>query len=359
MVQKMSGLSIDLLTHPGETLQEVLDANGMTQSELASRIGVTAKHINEIIKGKKPISPRTADKLSNVFSLSARFWNNLQKIYDEELEAIMSRENIDDEEIEIVKKLPYQDLVTLRYIDDCAKNNTEKVLLFRKFLGITNLLNVDEYLKTNCLFRKSAKINYDSHTLAIWMKICELETKNIPIKELNLEKLKTYLPEIKSLMFEEVNSAINKIKKILSECGIAFAVVRNLRGAPVQGYIKKLADKIILCLTIRNKYSDIFWFTLFHELGHLFTSSIETWYLDFLDQESKAEEKANAFANKILIDNKIYKLFISTGNFSKQKIIEYAEKMKVKPGILVGRLQHDGYIRYNMYNDLRDKYEWA
>ena len=84
MAIRMNGLSLELLSHPGETLKEVLDSNNMTQKELSPRIGITPKHLNLIISGKQDISTETAFKLEKVFSLSASFWNNLQRQYEEQ-----------------------------------------------------------------------------------------------------------------------------------------------------------------------------------------------------------------------------------------------------------------------------------
>lgn len=67
----------DYLVSPGEILAEYLEAYGMTQTELADRTGLTKKTINEIIRGKSPITPETALKLERSLGRPAHFWNNL------------------------------------------------------------------------------------------------------------------------------------------------------------------------------------------------------------------------------------------------------------------------------------------
>lgn len=70
-------------THPGEMLlEEFLKPLGMTQVGLAERIGVTAQRINEIVKGKRGITPDTALRLERVFRMEAQFWLNLQLAWD-------------------------------------------------------------------------------------------------------------------------------------------------------------------------------------------------------------------------------------------------------------------------------------
>lgn len=73
--------------HPGEILlEEFLDPMGISQYRLAKEISVPARRINEIIHGKRGISPDTALRLSRFFGMSERFWLNLQNRYDLETE---------------------------------------------------------------------------------------------------------------------------------------------------------------------------------------------------------------------------------------------------------------------------------
>ncbi len=67
----------DYAIAPGETLLDTIEALGMSQAELAERTGRSKKTINEIIKGKAPITPETALQLERVLSVPAQFWNDL------------------------------------------------------------------------------------------------------------------------------------------------------------------------------------------------------------------------------------------------------------------------------------------
>jgi addiction module HigA family antidote len=74
-------------THPGEILlEEFLKPLEISQSRLATEIGVPARRINEIVLGKRVISPDKALRLARYFGLSERFWINLQSRYDLEIE---------------------------------------------------------------------------------------------------------------------------------------------------------------------------------------------------------------------------------------------------------------------------------
>lgn len=341
MTKKMTGLSIELLSHPGETLKELLESKEMSQLELAARIDVTPKHINQIIKGKKSITSNMALKLSNVFSLKAGFWNNLQMIYDEQREEIINIEKITQEEKEIVKKAPTQDLIKWNYIKENPQTIEENVLFYRSFVGVSSLTNCSQTIES-IQFRKSESLNMNPFLLAIWLKMCELETQNKEVEEINIQKLKELLPEIKSLINEDINEAIEKLSTLLASCGIAFAVIHNLKGAPVQGIVKYTSNKILLCLTIRQKYADIFWFSLFHEIGHIINGRSEKTYVNF----DNSEEKSDNYSSNFLINKKEYEIFLKENNFSLNSIFKFAQKNNINEGIVIGRLLHDKIITY-------------
>ena len=121
------------------------------------------------------------------------------------------------------------------------------------------------------------------HMFYLWLRMCDLITDNQQIEqELDLDKLKRKISLMKELMFEDVARIQTQLKKYLAECGIKFSIVKHFKGAPVQGVIKKNDDGTLsLLMTTRRKYADIFWFTLFHEIGHIINGDIEDKLIDY------------------------------------------------------------------------------
>lgn len=360
MVEKMNGLSLDFIIHPGETIKESLEERQMTQEELAIRTGFSPKHISEVVNGKKGISPSFAKSLEYVFGVPVSFWINLQGIYDKEILEYKEQKEIDENEVSIVKTLK----TLIKYAEKqnlMTKTDNEilQIIELRNICNVNNLTYIKNLFTSQVAFRKSQIVETNVYVLYVWLRICELiaEKNNID-NEYNEEKLKANISNIKNCMFLEINEAIKELQRIFAECGIIFQVVQNFTGAPVQGFIKKNNNKIILSMTIRGAFADIFWFSLFHEIGHLLNGDIvNSSFVDFADSKSDMEDKADRYARKTLINEEDYNKFIEQGNLTENLIISFAKEQKVQPFIVVGRIQRDTN-NYRIFSKLRMRYKW-
>lgn len=353
----MNGLSLDFIIHPGETLKEVLEENDMSQEELATRTGYSPKHVSEVINGKKGISSEFAKRLAYVFTMPMSFWVNLQGIYDKEILEYKEKESIESEELNIVKKLKS----IIKFAEDNSlikktDNEVEKVILLRNLCGINNLANIKFLPMPQVAFRMSESIDID--VLYVWIRINELLAKQNEVKnDYDVEVLKKNINNIKKCMFLNINEAVVKLTQIFGKCGIIFRVSKNFKGAPVQGFIKKHKNKIILVMTIRGAFADIFWFSLFHEIGHLINGDCETQLIDYNYTKSPKEEAADKFASNTLIDQEEFITFLESKDYSKSTIEKIAKKNNVEPFIVVGRLQKE-LNDYKLLSDMRLRYVW-
>lgn len=360
MMEKMNGYFPDIAIPPGETIKEFLEDRGMTQEELAIRLGFSTKHTNLLINGKEPITQQTALKLESVFNVPAKFWNNLESHYRETIARLEQSKSIVAEQ-QLLKEIPYKELIEFGYIED-DKNKSNLVINLRKFFGISNLYNIEKLLP-EIAFRKSEKEDYSLYAIAAWIRMCEINTEKIETNELSKPKLKSYLPEIRGLIGKEPEYFVNRLTEILSDCGVAFTLTHHLRKAPIQGMIKHLKNKVIMGMTIRRSVADIFWFSLFHEIGHILLHGKKDIFIDLENDiyDSQKEEEANKFAANTLIPPANYLDFIDKKNFTKQSIINFAKQIDIHPCIVVGRLQKEGHVRYNdtELNSLKIKYKWV
>ena len=348
---------------PGAVLDEKLKESGMSRKELSTRTGVTEKHICTVLNGDRGISTAFARKLGYVFENTA-YWVNLQAEYDNEQLRIQEENSVSAEEIAILK--PLHDIIQYFVEQGYMHNNcgdVSKVMQLRVLLNISDLTQIPK-ITYNAAYRAqlSENVRVDPYVLFAWQRLCEMETEHIPVStHLDKELLKSYLPKLKSMMFGNIGSGIQELQELLGKCGVAFQVVRNFRGAPVQGFIKESsAGKMILCLTIRRKRADSFWFTLFHEIAHVLYGDYAVRFVDFDSTASSIEARADDFARDILISPDQYYQFIRTNDCTSWPSIEqFAKKIGVQPFIVLGRLQNDGILDWSDYSNKVAKYVWA
>lgn len=339
---------------PGETILELLEVNCMTQLDLANKTGINKKTINEIIKGKAPITTSTALKLEYVFNIPASFWNNLESSYRESLEREKDIESIKNDE-KYLNNIPYSEMAKRNWdwIEQ-TRDSYEKVINLRKFFSVASL-GFDTELKRKLAFRKSSNENFSFESLYCWLRYGEIQSNKDDYPKFNIEKLKETSKKIRGLANKSFLEQFDLIKKLLKECGIALIYEPHLPNTYVNGVSYKITcDKAIIMISDRGKKDDILWFTLFHEIAHLIKHSKKEVFIDLENGESNNKElEADEFARNILIPDDVYKKFIQSNIIYDEKVIrDFSSINNISTGIVVGRLQKDGIIGWNQFNNL-------
>ena len=235
------------------------------------------------------------------------------------------------------------------------------ILSLRKVLQISNITNLKEMIPTGA-FRMAGNAAVNPNVLGAWIRLCQLAGNDKTISA-KFEKKYTndLIQEIKSIMCCKNAELQRDLKNVMEKYGIDFSVVKNFRGAPVHGYISQKNDGIYqMVLTIRGAFADIFWFSLFHEIGHIVNGDIGK-NLKFLDYGNDYDKElaADLFASNMLLSPESYKAFIQRNDFSIEAICRYAESQHVMPYIVIGRLQKEKYLAYTMYSKYKLRYKWS
>ena len=361
MAVKKIGISHDLIIHPGETIADVLEDRGITQAELSSRTGVSPAYVSNVIAGKKGISANFAMGLEYALGVPKSFWLNLQANYESELLEMNEAQTITNEERSVREDL--KDIVKYlrqRGIMPIREKKDESILSLRKVLQISNIANLKEMIPAGA-FRMAANTTVNPNVLGAWIRLCQL-TSNDKIISSKFDKKYTndLINEIKDIMCQKDTDIQRNLRDVMEKYGIDFSVVRNFRGAPVQGYISQKSEGTYqIVLTIRGAFADIFWFSLFHEIGHIVNGDIGKNF-KFLDDGSDYEKElaADLFARDMLLSPESYKMFVQKGDFSIEAIQKYAGSQKVMPYIVIGRLQKEEYLDYRMYSGYKLRYRW-
>lgn len=339
---------------PGETILELLEVNYMSQLDLADKTGINKKTINEIIKGKAPITTATALKLEYVFNIPASFWNNLESNYRESLERKKDIESIKNDE-KYLKNIPYNEMANRNW--DCiekTRDSLEKVINLRKFFSVASL-SFDTELKRKLAFRKSNNENFSFESLYCWLRYGEIQANKNEYSKFNIGLLKEKSKQIRQLANNSFLEQYEKIKEILAECGVALIFEPHLPHTYVNGVSYKITcDKAIIMISDRGKKDDILWFTLFHEIAHLIKHSKKEVFVDLEnDEKSSIEIEADEYARNILIPDSAYNDFVKNNIiFTEKTIKSFSKSNNITPGIIIGRLQKDGILKWNQFSNL-------
>ncbi len=336
------------LVHPGEHLIDFLEDAGVSQTELAARIGLSKKAINEIVNGKGPITQQTAFKLSKVFGVSPEFWANLQNNYDLELAQKVEEVRLqeDAEQYADAFRETYLELSKRGFVPVCRwtqKTVTQITKNLQQYFAVDSLAYVAQDTM-QFAFRKYNRNNLNHYTLAAWVQLGKKQAKLVETKPFDKEKLKESLPKIKALSRENWSFYVPEVEKLLAECGVVLVFAPRLAHVPVQGATHWIeSDKVLVMLHADNQYEDRFWFSLFHELGHVLLHGKKDVYVDFDKdgQKTEEEEEADVFAQKWLIPNmkEFYALLDQRDLASAVKT--FAKENGISPAIVAGRLTYE------------------
>ncbi len=338
---------------PGDTILELLELNSMTQLDLSDKTGINKKTINEIIKGKAPITTTTALKLEYVFNIPASFWNNLESNYREVLERQKDFDSIIEDE-KYLKNIPYNEMSKRNwdYIE-ITRSPFERVVNLRKFFSVASL-GFNTELKRKLAFRKQDNDSFSYESLYCWLRYGEIQSNKIEYPKFDIIKLKECVEKIRSLTSYLFLDKIDEIKELLKDCGVSLIFEPHLPNTYVNGVSYKITkDKAIIMISDRGKKDDILWFTLFHEIAHLIMHSKKEVFIDGDNElKSSIEKEADDFAKNTLISKNAYDDFIENNIINEKTIRKFSKDNNIIPGILVGRMQKEGIIGYNEFNNL-------
>lgn len=348
---------------PGETLKETLEALGIPQADLARRTGLSTKHINQIVQGSAAISPETALLLERVLGVPAHVWNALDAAWQTHIVREQERETLMDQ-VGWLSQFPLAELVARGILPDRKKtvDNLQRLL---DFFGVaTPELAEEVWRGYRTAFRRSTITQPNEFATAVWLRETVLTARDLPCEPFQRDLLQELLPQIRRLSRRDPRLWLRELPALCSGVGIAVVFSPAFKNTHLSGATRWLhPDKAMIALTDRYKKDDRFWFTVFHEIGHVLLHGKRLTFLDgdTLGGENTAEQEANTFAADTLIplgdrgDND----YLSNSAQSWDTICTFAESAGVSPGIIVGRLQHDGILGWNEGNHLKQAVDFA
>ncbi len=338
---------------PGETLQEVLDERSMTQTELALRTGLSTKHVNQIMRGLAAITAETAVLLERATGVSAGVWATMESAYQVDRSLRSETERLASD-LDWLRTVPTAELAKRGHI----RATEDPVQLLREvcnFFGVASPAIWTTVWAKPTAFRRSKAFTSDPGATAAWLRIGEIRANAIETEPFDGSLLQECLPALRALTrIENPQKWEPQLRDTLAACGVAVTFEPEISGARVVGAARWLTPtKAMIQLSLRHRWSDIFWFTVFHEIGHLLLHSKKDVFIDD-GSRSPAESEADAFAARTLIPRKYEDRL--AGLSTDAEVIEFAAEVGVGPDIVVGRMQHERRWAFNRGNQLKRRF---
>lgn len=350
--------SPDYAVAPGATLAETLATKRMSQSDLSLRTGLTEKTISQIINGVAPISYDTALKLEAAIGVPARVWNNLERNY-QEAKAEIERAKKLEESLDWLKTIAVKTLTSQGLISP----TNDKIELLQRVLHFFGVSDVDAWHRvwaaSGAAFRRSRTRELKLGLVATWIRLGELVAESIECKAYDADRFRRALKHLRALSIQSSAIWQDKMVSESAAAGVAVAFIPAIPGAGVSGMTKWLSkDKALIQLSNLYKNDGSFWFTFFHEAGHVLLHGKKDIFLEGDEpSEDEKEREADQFARNLLIPrDRAGELQNLRGT---EAIKSFAKSIGVSPGIVVGRLQHDDLAFRSAYNSLKKKVEWG
>ena len=347
--------------HPGYYLSEILEDMGITQAEFATRLGTNTKTLSYLINGQTNITNDLAKKLSIMLGTSEELWLNLQNVYDQKLIEIEKEKDFDKQQA-VARLIDYSYFIKVAGLPK-AKSINEKIENLCGYLKVADLrIMLKPDFLVNCRTGISEVNEKNIVNSRAWVQTAINCSQKIETDKYDAEKLKSHLSEIRDMTVKEPEEFIPRMNQIFAECGVAFVLLPSLKNSGVNGAVKWVNEnRVVLAKNNRRLDADIFWFSLFHEIKHVLQRKIKTTFISYSENEmisknEALEEDADNFATNYLIPPAALRKFAPTKYTSDEEIIRFANSIGIHPGIVAGRLQHEGIIPQNRCSKLKVKY---
>jgi HTH-type transcriptional regulator/antitoxin HigA len=346
----------DYAVSPGETLRDRLEELGMTQAELATRTGLSTKHVNQLLQGVAHISPDTAHRLELATGIPARLWNRLEADYRATAARLQQRRVFEDD-VAWLKELPVNELVNRKMLPEQPSDKVSRIQQLLAFFGVASpeaWRNL--WLRPEAAFRQSPAFAAKPGAVAAWLRLAELAALEVACQPYQASQLRSLLPRLRALTTEPPEVFEPAMRALCAEVGVVVVFVKEIRGARVSGAMRWLSPtKALVQLSLRYKTDDQLWFTFFHELAHVLLHGKKDVWIEDGSGDGPREEEANRFAAELLIPRQHEDRLKKLGTL--QAVRVFAQEIGVAPGIVIGRLQREGVFRYGVGEQLKRRLE--
>lgn len=335
---------------PGEFIRDELEARGWTQGDLAQIMGRPVQVVNEIVAGKKQITPDTAVGLAKAFGDDdALYWMNLENMY--RLAQTKPADDAVGRRAKLYSLFPVRELTKRKWIE--PSDNPD--VLEHRVCGFYGIKSLGE--KPQLAWAAKAVDDEHSRPLQLaWLYRSYNLAKAAPATAYSEAKLRAALPKLRALLVAP--EEIRQVPKILADAGVRFVVVEFLPNSKIDGAAFWIDGAPVIAMSIRYDRLNNFWFVLRHEIEHVLNEDGQVLDVELTesvqrkDAVSAEETRANNAAAEFLVPRSELDSFITRVRplYSEQRILLFAKRIGVHPGLVVGQLQFRDEVPYTHFH---------
>ncbi|WP_051663898.1 HigA family addiction module antitoxin [Dyadobacter crusticola] len=290
------------IPHPGETLREKLDELEMGPKEFAVRTGKPEKTITAVLNGESSITPDMAVKFEIVTRIPAHFWMNHQSGFDEHI-AREKQKKVIQEAVPWAQSFPITEMCQMGWLPD-SKTEFDIAAALLTFFGFAEHHAWEDYYfkqQLKVAFRISLANTAEPFALSAWLRRGELQAAELQAGSYSEKSFKGVLPVLRELMFNQPSGFFEKLQGICLSAGVKVVHTPPLSNSAIVGSTRWILETPLIQLSIAGISDPGFWFTFFHEAGHILLHRKKDIFLEkvpYAEMDEKKEREADEFAKK-------------------------------------------------------------
>jgi HTH-type transcriptional regulator/antitoxin HigA len=324
---------------PGDLIRDELAAMGLSQVDLATRTGLSTKHVNQVIKAVVPLSIDTALKIERALGLSAQILMAMEVSYQSSRGRLEARLRLGEFKAWFAR-FTKSDLVSRSVIDADASPDAqiEQLLSFFRVADAEAYERV--YSEAALSFLRAQHLNVNRDATALWLRLGERQAEGLAVKDFDKDAFTRLVFQLPDLTTLPIGQAFPQLARKCAEVGVAVVYEPDVTGARAYAATRWVgADRPVVILSGRGGFEDGLWFHFFHECAHvIFHPKRRSFvHLDEAgDDNDGAESDANRFAREVLLRSKRTEVLgmVSTP----QDAEAVARQLNVDPGIVAGQV---------------------
>ena len=345
----MSDIRTTKVAPPGAHLEEELEVRGLSQTDFARILGRPDKVVNEIIRGKRTITPETAQELSKALGTTAQLWLNLESTYRLSLLSGSSRSSSGDDierRAQLYAKGPIGEMLRREWISGGSIDELEKSVI--RFFGIPSMDAAIRVPGAAARTGLAPTCDFSPSQLA-WLHRARQLFSCVTAAHFELARFKAALPDLRT--YAQYPEQIREVPRVLANVGVRLLIIEHIRGTRFDGACIWTGDQPAVVLSLRMDRIDNFWHTLAHELGHVYYEdalSLDEGVDESQSEVLEVERRANEFASHFLVPKQEMDNFIvrAAPLFDSVQVAGFAARLRIHPGIVAGQI----HFRTNDYS---------